>query len=343
MKRFTKIFLLFRLPLIAVFLLIPVSAFAEGGPKYLFKVATLAPEGSVWMKRFREFTQEVSDKTNGEAGFKIYSGGVMGDDRSMYRKMQIGQLHGGGFTMTGIGNVVPDFRVMGVPFLFRSYEEVDRVQKGLWPFFQRAFEEKDLVLMAMSEVGFIYTMSTSPITTLEELRKRKSWAPEGDPVSMAYLDTIGVTPTPLSILDVLSSLQTGLIDTVYNAFYGSIVLQWFTKARYISDVPFGYAYGAFLLDRKSYSRLPPEYKAVMESAADKHFGFLLRDTRKSNAEALDVLKKNGVELVNAAPGEYEKLKAFREETVKRLVGKAFSGEIYEAAMKYLNDSRNGEK
>lgn len=341
MRRYTKIFVLFFLPLFAGSLLASVSAFAE--PKYLFKVASLAPEGSVWTKRFREFTQEVSEKTNGEVGFKIYSGGVMGDDRSMFRKMQIGQLQGGGFTMTGIGNVVPDFRVMGVPFLFRSYEEVDRVREGILPYFKKAFEEKDLILLAMSEVGFIHTMSTSPITSLEELRKRKSWTPEGDPVSSTYLATIGVTPTSLSIPDVLSSLQTGMIDTVYNAFYGAIVLQWFTKAKYISDVPFGYAYGAFLLDRKIYSKLPPEYRAAMESAADKHFGSLLQDTRKSNAEALEVLKKNGVELVNAAPGEYEKLKAYREETVKRLVGKAFSREIYEAAMKHLNDSRSEMK
>lgn len=339
MRHFARIVLV--LPVLAGFLLGAVHAAAE--PEYLFKVATLAPEGSVWMKRFREFTREVSEKTNGEVGFKVYSGGVMGDDRVMYRKMQIGQLHGGGFTMTGIGSVVPDFRVMGVPFLFRSYEEVDRVREGLWPFFKKAFEEKELVLLAMSEVGFIYTMSTSPITTLEELRKRKTWTPEGDPVSNAYLDTISVSPTPLSIPDVLSSLQTGLVDTVFNAFYGSIVLQWFTKAKYISDVPFGYAYGAFLLDRKRYSKLPPEHKAAMESAADKHFGFLLQDTRKSNAEALDVLKENGVELVNAAPGEYEKLRAYREETVKRLVGKAFSREIYEAAMKHLNDSPNEVK
>ena len=101
-----------------LFLVLLLGSPALAGAKYTFKVATIAPEGSIWTKRFHDFVREVGEKSNGEIGFKIYAGGIMGDDRAMYRKMQIGQLHGGGFTMTGIGPVVPDFRVMGIPFLF---------------------------------------------------------------------------------------------------------------------------------------------------------------------------------------------------------------------------------
>jgi len=137
---------------------------AQAKTKYLFKVATIAPEGSIWTKRFHDFAAEIGDKSNGEVGFKVYPGGIMGDDRAMYRKMRIGQLQGGGFTMTGIGSVVPDFRVMGIPFLFHDYEEVDHVTKGLRPSFNKAFAEKGLELIAMTEVGFVYSMSTSPVS-----------------------------------------------------------------------------------------------------------------------------------------------------------------------------------
>ncbi len=309
---------------------------ATAAPTYVFKVASLAPDGSVWAKRFHDFTDEVREKSNGEIVFKVYPGGVMGDDRAMYRKMRIGQLHGGGFTMTGIGEVVNDFRVLGVPFLFSSYDEVDRAWQGVWTMFKKAFADKGLVLLAVTEVGFIYTMSKTPIASIEDLRKSKCWAPEGDPISYTYLETIGVTPTPLSIPDVLTSLQTGLIDTVFNSFYGSIVLQWFTSTRYIADVPFAYGYGAFVLESRQFSRLPPEYMTLMESAARKHFANLMQDTRKSNAEALTVLKQNGLELVQPEPGAMEELKKHREETVRRLVGSAFSKEIYEAVVNSLN-------
>jgi len=324
--------------LIVVFVCLFAGQAYAGSPKYLFKVASLAPEGSVWAKRFRDFTKEVEVKSGGEIGFKIYAGGVMGDDRAMYRKIRVGQLNGGGFTMTGISEVVPDFRVLGIPFLFNSYDEVDRVKEKLLPRFEEEFDKQGLVLMALSEVGFIYTMSSFPISTLAELKQSKPWAPEGDPVSNVLLETVGVTPIPLSIPDVLTSLQTGLINTTFNSFYGSIVLQWFTKISYITDIPFVYAYGAFILDKKTFSKLPPNYADMMKSAAQTHFAKLLIDTRNSNEESLQVLIRNNITLVKPTPITRSELQNnYRELTVKKLIGDAFSKAIYEEAMMHLDN------
>jgi TRAP-type C4-dicarboxylate transport system substrate-binding protein len=321
-----------------VFLTLMITSAQAKKPKYLFKVASLAPEGSVWTKTFRNFTREVEEKSGGEIGFKIYAGGVMGDDRAMYRKMRVGQLNGGGFTMTGISEVVPDFRVLGTPFMFNSYDEVDRVKEKLLPRFEKEFDKKGLVLMAMSEVGFIYTMSTTSISTLAELKQSKAWAPEGDPISRVLLETVGVTPIPLSIPDVLTSLQTGLINTTFNSFYGSIVLQWFTKISYITDIPFVYAYGAFVLDKKKFSKLPPHYADMMKTAAQNHFKKLLIDIRKSNEEALQVLIDNGISLVKPTPMTKTELQNnYREMTAKKLINDAFSKSIYIEAVEHLDN------
>ncbi|HHO48639.1 MAG TPA: TRAP transporter substrate-binding protein DctP [Desulfobacteraceae bacterium] len=331
----------FLLLLSGLLVILVFSVPAGAAPKHLFKIASIAPDGSVWARRFQDFAREVEEKSNGEVAFKSYAGGIMGDDQAMYRKMQIGQLHGGGFTMAGIGHVVPDFRVLGIPFLFRSYEEVDWVMQGLRPHFSRAFAEKGLELIAMTEVGFIYSMSTAPITTLDDLKKSKSWSPDGDPISATFLRTLGITPIPLSIPDVLTSLQTGMVDTVYNSLYGSIVLQWFTKAKYISDTPFGYAYGALLLDRKQFSRLPPEYAALIRESAEKHFSLLIEDTRRSNEEARQALQDNNVVFTVPASGEIQKLCAGRDETVSLMRDKAFTSGVYDTAMKLLNEFRTG--
>lgn len=310
------------------------------GPKYLFKVASVAPDGSVWAQRFQDFVEEVKTKTNGDVGFRVYLGGVMGDDRAMYRKMQVGQLHGGGFTMTGIGAVVPDFRVMSIPFFFRSYAEIDLVRKGLEDsFFKKAFADKGLEFLAFTEVGFVYTMSTSSITTVAQLQSSKCWTPEGDPVSSEFFNSIGISPIPLSIPDVLTSLQTGMIDTVFNGLYGSIVLQWFTKAKFISDTPFGYAYGAFLLDRRTFAKLPPHYAEIVREAAGRHFQALMKDTRKSNFDSRAVLKENGVAFVEPTPDSLAELVERRDDAISRLRGKAFSAGVYDEAVRLLKQSR----
>jgi TRAP-type transport system periplasmic protein len=335
----TKILSKLLLLLLVVFPLCAQSVQAK--PKIILKIASLAPEGSVWARHFDNFAREVGEKTNGEVAFRIYAGGVMGDDRAMYRKMRIGQLHGGGFTMTGISEVVSDFRVLGIPFLFRSYDEVDQVIAGLFPHFQKEFAEENLELLAMSEVGFIYTMSARPITSIVQLRQSKCWAPENDPVSQAFLKNIGITPIPLTIPDVLSSLQTGLIDTVFNSFYGSIVMQWFTQTSYITDSPFGYAYGGLIFSKSAFARLTPEQAVICRDLARKHFAGLLIDTRKSNAAALTTLEEHGIKLVSTSDADLAELLKYRDQAVKGLIGKAFSRETYDETMRLLTAVRAG--
>jgi TRAP-type C4-dicarboxylate transport system substrate-binding protein len=325
--------------LIAFIVLITACRPAEAKPKYLFKIGSLAPEGSVWVLQFHEFAREVEEKTGGEVGFRVYSGGIMGDDQAMYRKMRVGQLQGGGFTMTGIAQVVPDFRVMALPFFFSSYAEVDAVTKGLMPIFQRKFTDQGMEFIAMTEVGFLYTMSTVPITTLKELQGTTCWIPSGDPLAAAFLGQLAINPIQLSIPDVLSSLQTGLVNTVFNSLYGSIVLQWFTKARYINDTPFGYAYGVFLLDGKAMQKLPKGHAAIIQAAADRYFPALIQQTRESNSESKEILEKQGVQFSRSTPEFVTQLHSFRDKTAEQLVGSAFSREIYEEAVRLLHAHR----
>lgn len=301
----------------------------QAAPKYLFKIASLAPAGSIWIERFENFAKEVGQKTGGEVGFRVYPGGVMGDDQSMYRKMRVGQLHGGGFTMSGISTVVPDFRVMSIPFLFKSYEEVDHVKAGLLPTFKERFREMGLELVAMTEVGFIYAMSTRPISTFEELKDSKNWGPSGDPISEVYFSALGISPVQLTIPDVLSSLQSGLIETVYNSLYGSIVLQWFTKARYVADIPYGYAYGAFALDEGKFAKLPDTHKKAIEEAAAITFPVLLEKTRESNTESRRVLEERGIEFLKVDRKTADILQQKSEESVDQLIPDSLSRDIYD--------------
>jgi TRAP-type C4-dicarboxylate transport system substrate-binding protein len=311
----------------------------QAAPKHLFKIASLAPAGSVWVEQFENFAKEVTEKTGGEVEFRVYPGGVMGDDQAMFRKMRVGQLHGGGFTMTGIATFVPDFRVMAIPSLFESYEEVDFVKEGLIPSFKERFREKELEFIALTEVGFIYAMSTMPINTLEQLQQSKNWSPSGDPISESYLKALGITPVQLSIPDVLSSLQSGLIETVYNSLYGAIVLQWFTKAKYLIDEPYGYAYGVFALDGKKFAALSEPQQQAIQAAAAIHFPILLNKTRESNEESRKVMQERGTEFQKLDGTTAQVMQEKRELAVSQLIPDSLSKAIYEQTTTLLKEYR----
>jgi len=326
----------------ALALLLVGATTSQAKAKYLFKVGSLAPEGSVWITQFNAFADDVSKQTDGKVGFRIYSGGTMGDDLAMYRKMRVGQLHGGGFTMSGISSVVPDFRVMGVPFQFDSYEEVDFVVEKLTPTFKEAFARKELIFLSFTEVGFVYPMSRKPIITLDDLKNAKNWSPSGDTISASYMKEIGITPIQLTIPDVLSSLQTGLVDTVYNSLYGAIVLQWFTSFKYICETPYGYAYGAIVLDGKKFKKLPTEYQEIVMTTADKYFPALNAITRKNNEESVAILKESGIEFVSPQDNTIKQLRQYRDQMLEKNKGKFFSEKVYrqvETAIKEYRSSK----
>ena len=117
------------------------------------KPATLAPDGSTWMKIMEELDEKIRTETGGEAGFKIYPGGIQGDESVVLRKVRAGQLHGGGFTGVGLGEIAPALRVLEVPFLFHDIEEVRAVQEELGPRFETMLRDAGWELLGWADVG----------------------------------------------------------------------------------------------------------------------------------------------------------------------------------------------
>ena len=195
-----------------IFLMPPPLSFAQ---KYKIKFATLAPDGSTWMNVMHEFDQAIREETNGEMGFKIYPGGVSGDEKDVLRKIRLGQLHSAGFTGVGLGEVYPEVRILDSPFLFRNYDEVDFIQQKFFEKFARGFEENSFILLGWADVGFVYVYTNTPVQKLEDMKNIKMWMWEGDPVAEATFKLLGINPIPLSVIDVMTALQTGMVNGVY--------------------------------------------------------------------------------------------------------------------------------
>jgi len=80
---------------------------ASQGMSQVLKVATLAPDGTTWMREMRKSAESIQKKTGGKVRFKFYPGGVMGSDKSILRKIRIGQLQGGAIASGAFANIYP--------------------------------------------------------------------------------------------------------------------------------------------------------------------------------------------------------------------------------------------
>ena len=236
------------------------------------KLATVSPEGSAWTSELRKISRFIDNDTEGRVKLKIYSGGVMGDDTAVLRKLRARQLSGAIIQTGSLNSIAPNVQLYNMPLFFQNIDEVAYVRENMDQVLMDELEEKNFVSFGFSGVGLAYAMSTSPASNVREARRLKVWAPKGDPAANSLLRSFGITPVPLTIIDVLAGMQTGLIDTVTSPPVAAIALQWHTSVKYILDVPFMYVYGVFVVDKRQFDDISVEDQAIvrkhMENAVD---------------------------------------------------------------------------
>lgn len=262
-----------------------------------FKVATLSPDGSFWMKTMREAGKEVEAATDNRVKFKWYPGGVMGDDKAVLRKMRVGQLQGAALPMGELLSFYPDSQAYGIPFLFNSYDEVDYVRSQLDDTLIAGFAEGGMEVLGIAEGGFGYFLTAEPVRVPADLQQQKVWVPQNDVVSARLAQSIGVTPIPLTLPDVLPGLQTGLVNTVAVSPMGAIVLQWHTRVAHITDIPLMYFCGVISLTGKSFNKLSADDQAVVKAVFGRAFKLIDERNRMDNVKAFEALTNQGVETV----------------------------------------------
>lgn len=284
----------------------------------VFKIATVAPEGSEWMNELRAAAADIKAQTEGRVAFKFYGGGVMGTDKKVLRKIRIGQLQGAAFTTSGLADRYFDILIYGLPFLFRSQAEVDYVRERMDERLLAGLEEVGLVSFGFAGGGFANFMSNTPITSHEMLRTKKIWVPEGDVVSFSALESMNLSPVVLPLADVMTGLQTGLLDIIVTPPVGALLLQWYTKVNFINPVPIAYTMGTLAVDKRAFDRLNEADQSVVRGIMGATYARLDVINRSDNVEAQDALLANGLEIVESSPADIPYWRSVALETNQRL-------------------------
>jgi TRAP-type C4-dicarboxylate transport system substrate-binding protein len=310
-------------------------------PTHVIKFATVAPEGSAWMKSMRRLDGALREKSGGKLGFAFYAGGVAGDELDVLKKIRIGQIHCAAFSGVGFGQILPMVRVLDLPFLFRNLKEADVVHRELFGFFEEEFKKKGFELLAWAEVGNVHLFSRQPIRGLNDLPGLKVWTWQGDPIAKETFGALGVRPIPLAITDVTTALNTGMIDTVYAPPLGALALQWHTATKYMTSWPLVHATGAILLSLEAYRRLPPDLSALLAAEVKATTAALTEALRQQNAEAIRLIGETGISVLS--PSDAAQALQSSEE-VHRKVARALAGEIYpEGLLKRIDEILAGER
>jgi TRAP-type C4-dicarboxylate transport system substrate-binding protein len=323
-----------------------IFALAFGvGPAWgqTFKIATIAPEGSSWMNDMRAGARAIEKHTEGRVKFKFYGGGVQGNDKQVQRKMRTGQLHGGAFTSGGLNMFQSEADLFSLPLLFNTVEEARFVRGHLEADLRQRLEQAGYVNFGFAAAGFAYMMSNKPLSSLENLDGQKIWIPEGDPAGFAALRALGVAPVVMPVTDVMTGLQTDLLDSVTVPPVGAVVLQWHTRLKFITNVPVAYVYAALLIDRKAFLRIAPDDQQVVREVMEGIYRKFDQNGVLDNEAALQALLESGLQMVEPDAAEVNQWRGIVNRSHEQLAREGvFDAAVLERMQNLLNSYREGQ-
>jgi TRAP-type transport system periplasmic protein len=302
------------------------------------KLATLAPEGSIWMQALHDAKTEIEAASGGAIKVKIYPGGIMGSEKDVLFKIKTGQLQGGGFMGYAIGKICPDASALMFPMVFRNYEEVDQGLAKMGPFLDENARKNGFEVMGWTEVGFSYAFGMKPIDSLEHVRATKVWGLDS-PMLIELFAAGNISSIPANVTDVLTALQTGSLETVFGPPTAAVAVQWHTKVRYYNTMRLTYAIGGVFLSSAGWAMVPPQQRDMVKAAFAKNCYLLTPKVRKSDIEALEFMRTQGVAPIEETPellGVFNQIAAVALQKIK---GTVFSADAWDLLQQTLKEIR----
>ena len=320
-------------------LLVAATAGAAAADNLEVRMATLAPDGSSWMKILGKGSAEVATKTENRVTIKYYAGGVQGDERDVVRKINLGQLDGAALTSVGLSMVEESIRVLELPRLFNSVEELDYVADKVWPYYQKKFEKKGFTLQDRGEVGWVYFMTKSEPKSIDALKNSKMWLWGDDAIMKTTFKRLGMSGVPLGVPEVEPALSTGRIDGCYGSPLAAVALQWNTKVKYMTAMPISFSIGATIIKTDSLKKISDADQALMAKIAKGMQKTLRKQIRKDNDSALKQMERKGVKVSPTSDGMLAEVDKAAQEVWAELTGKLFTKAELATVLKYRDEYR----
>jgi TRAP-type C4-dicarboxylate transport system substrate-binding protein len=305
------------------------------------KIATATPDGTQWMNDMRASAKEIKERTDGRVAIKYYGGGIKGNDTKVLGQIRIRQLQGGAFTPSALASQYSDLNLYGMPLVFDSEEEVAFVRSRMDARLQQGLEDAGFVNFGFATSGFANIMSSTPVRSLADLKGKRVWVPEGDTISYKSMEALSLNPVTLPLTDVLTGLQTGLIDIVAIPPIVALVLQWHTKVKYVTKLPLVYSYGYMAVDKKTFDKISDDDKAIVREVMTRTYENFDKVNLIENRKAFDSLVKSGIERVEIDAAELAQVRELLLASNLKLGNEgAFNVELYEEMLRHIDQFRS---
>ena len=319
-----------------IFLLIICSGTLISKP-IIIKLATLAPEGTEYYNLLLEMGQRWQEETNGEVILRIYPNGVVGRESDTIRKMRIGQIQASAMSSIGLADLTDQIQAFTIPMKFKDYDDVENVKEVMFDDISNGLSESGFKLLFLVDIGWVYWFSANEISVPEDLRNAKIYTTAGDYVTVELFKRFGFNAIPVSETDILTSLQTGMINSMQTVPILSLSSGWFSLMPNMLDLKWAVFIGAVIIDERVWSKIRPEHQKAMMEVAQEIGKKYQENGRKTDAQAIEMMKEYGMKVKTPTDEELKIWEDFKEEIIPDVIDTYVPKEVYDKVTSAIDE------
>jgi len=307
------------------------------------KVGTLAPEGTPWYDVIQEVGAKWKKASGGRITLTIFGGGVQGDEADMIRKMRYNQLQMGAFTSVGLETITEEMSALWIPLLFQNYDELDYVRNKIDGRMEKALGDKGFVVLNWGEAGWVKFFAKKPIPTLKALQDQKLFVWAGDSQSEEMYKDAGFKIVALAPTDILTSLQTGMIEAFPAPATAALANQWFGLAKNMLDIKFAPVVGATIITKKAWDSIDPALRPTLLQIAREAGAKFTPQIRKLETDAIDAMAKRGLQIQRPTPQTEQEWQQMAEKFYPKIRGTVVPADLFDEVRRLVAEYRAQKK
>jgi len=330
-----------KIRMLAFALLVPAAALA--GPAVI-KVATIAPEGSIYHRVLQEMGESYARASGGRGRFVIYPNSIQGTEADTVRRMRVGQLDASMLTVVGLSEIDRSAAALQfMPMMFRSWKELDYVREKLRPELEAKLAAKGFVALIWGEGGWVQFFTKDDIATPEQYKRGRIFAWSGDIEQAGVMKSLGYRPVAIPLADILPSLETGMIDTVPVAPLWALIGQFDRVTHYMLRVNWVPIVGATVMRRQTFEALAPEERAALLAAARKASDTLRAHREQLDEESIRAMQARGLQVKPLTPELERAWHAVAEQSWPQVRGSMVPAQTFDEVRALLTAYRSARQ
>lgn len=274
--------------------------------KYLLScVGHPAIEGVAVGYRIRD---KVWEKSNGRLFVDFRPLSLLGGEKDVIRKLQMGAIQGMMSSSVAAANVSNTLGVVNLPYVVDTFEKLEKFRNNpeLWQQFRDAAVNQKIVVADITGYGSYGWATESAVRTIEDAKPINFRIAEA-PVNLDFYKAWGLKFTVMPWPDVPQALQTGVITGLDHTPIVCNISGKFNVVKNYTQLDYAQGLYIHLINTRWLDKLPQDLRKILLDTIAEESAVARSLTQKQQVNQIEAAKASGVSFFKLSSADRAKL------------------------------------